>query len=75
MTIDANVQQAKGSLSKLLAAAERGEEVYLNRRNIRVVQLVPVDRAAQRQLGFIPGEVSAEAFQPLDASELELWYQ
>jgi len=43
----ANVHEAKSQLSKLLDAANRGEEVFITRRGERfmIVQAPPVDRS------------------------------
>jgi len=68
-----NVQAAKGSLSRLLVSAERGDQVVIARNGHPVVRLVPIPRADKRELGFIPGPVSDEVLRPLDEDELEFW--
>jgi prevent-host-death family protein len=73
MVLQMNVQDAKASLSRLLVAAERGQEVIIARSGKPVVKLVPMPEVATRELGFIPGEVSDEALRPLDADELRYW--
>ena len=47
-----NVHQAKTSLSKLLADAERGEEVVIARNGVPAVRLVPIRQAKRRELPF-----------------------
>lgn len=68
-----NVHEAKASLSRLLVAAERGEDVVIARYGKPVVRLTPVPDQAERELGFLPGDVSDEVVQPLDADEAALW--
>jgi prevent-host-death family protein len=68
-----NVQEAKGSLSRLLAEVEKGGDVVIARAGIPVARLVGVAHPAPRRLGFMPGEVSNEAFRPLDDEELQHW--
>ncbi len=56
----ANVHEAKTNLSKLLDAAERGEEVYITRRGTGVDRfaLVPAPRARRADLfGALRGQV------------------
>ena len=47
-----NVHEAKTSLSKLLAKAERGEEVVIARDGVPVARLVAVERVQRRVLPF-----------------------
>ena len=68
-----NVQEAKTTLSQLLAAAERGEEVVIARGGRPVVRLVPVDEPAPRPVGFLVGSVSDASFEPLPVDELARW--
>jgi len=73
MSLTVNVQEAKASLSRLLVAAEHGDDVVIARYGKPVVQLVPIAQPAERALGFIPGEVSDEVLRPLDDAELARW--
>ena len=68
-----NVADAKTQLSRLLAAAERGEDVVIARGGVPVARLVPV--AAGRRFGALAGllDVGDEAAEPLDAEEAALW--
>lgn len=67
----ANVHEAKTNLSKLLDAAERGEDVYITRRGGRVTRfaLVPAPRTPRADLyGALRGRiVYAEDYDAADA--------
>jgi prevent-host-death family protein len=70
------IHQAKTNLSRLIARAERGEEVLIARGKEPVVRLVPVKKPAnKRELGIFNGEfeVGPEFFEPLPPEELESW--
>jgi prevent-host-death family protein len=58
------IHQAKTQLSKLIAAAERGEEVIIARRDKPVVRIVPEKRHNPRRvLGFLAShEVKLDGF-------------
>ena len=77
MTVTMNVQDAKASLSRLLACAEQGDEVFIARKGVPVVRLVPVAPQAPRRFDMFPLKLSDEAvaasLAPLDESELGLW--
>jgi len=69
------VHKAKSQLSKLIEAAERGEEVIIARRNKPVVRLVPIE---QRPIKFgllkeLAGTDPEDWFEPMDEAELALW--
>jgi prevent-host-death family protein len=70
-----SIHQAKTHLSKLIAAAERGEEVVISRRETPVVKIVPVQPAKKRAFGVLKGKISLgpEFFDPLPEDELALW--
>jgi prevent-host-death family protein len=70
-----SIHQAKTQLSKLIAAAERGEEVVISRRETPVVKIVPVEQAKKRVFGALKGkiDIGPEFFDPLPADELALW--
>jgi len=68
-----NVHQAKANLSRLLVLAEQGNRVVITRYGHPVVELIPILESNTRQLGFIPGTVSDEVFNPLTDDELGLW--
>ena len=70
------VHQAKTQLSKLMAAAERGEEIIIARRDKPAVRLVAVEEAKPaRVFGSMKGliDIGPEFFEPLPDDELALW--
>ena len=70
------VHQAKTQLSKLIAAAERGEEVVIARRDKPAVRLVVAnDLKPPRVFGSMKGliDIGPEFFEPLPDDELALW--
>ena len=70
------VHQAKTQLSKLIAAAERGEEIVIARRDKPAVRLVAVaGDKPQPVFGAYKGQFSVgpEFFEPLPDDELALW--
>jgi len=75
MTIKANMQVAKTNLSKLVAASLAGEEVVIANRGVAMVQLIPCERPAKRELGFIGGEEHWDDafFDSLSEEELAMW--
>lgn len=52
--IEANMLEAKTKLSKLVEAAERGEQVVLKRNGVPVAQIVPLHKTAL-PFGFLEG--------------------
>ncbi len=68
-----NVQEAKTHLSALLARVAAGERIVLARNGKPCAQLVPLDPAPRRQLGFLQGSVDEAFFEPLSDDELERW--
>lgn len=76
MTLQMNVADAKAKLTKLLAAAQAGEEVIIAKDGVPAVRLVPV-AAPQVQLGLLEREVDAETLpdflEPMDAADLAEW--
>lgn len=71
------VHHAKTHLSKLIAAAERGEEVVIARGDKPAVRIVPFEPAAKpdRKPGRLKGVVAMDGrfFDPLPEDELRLW--
>jgi prevent-host-death family protein len=55
--IQKNMLDAKTKLSQLVEAAERGEEVFIARKGVRVAKIVPVKRT-KSNFGFLKGEVA-----------------
>jgi len=75
MTVS-TIHEAKTNLSRLIARAEKGEEVVIARGKEPVVRLVAVKKPAKkRALGMFKGEfeVGPEFFEPLPPEELEGW--
>jgi prevent-host-death family protein len=72
----ATIHQAKTNLSRLIAKAERGEEVVIARGKQPVVRLVPITPPAnKRKLGLFKGEfeLGPGFFEPLPPEELAGW--
>ncbi len=70
------VHKAKTTLSQLIADAEAGEEVIIQRGRVAVVRLVALEkRAPKREFGALAGKVGTTAhfFEPLPDSELAAW--
>ena len=67
------VHEAKTTLSALLAAVERGEEIVIARGDTPVARLVPVARAGRRVLGFVGYVVPDSFFDDLPEAELGAW--
>jgi len=71
------VHHAKTHLSKLIAAAERGEEVVIARGDKPAVRIVPFEPTAKadRKPGRLKGLVAMDDrfFEPLPEDELRLW--
>lgn len=71
------VHHAKTHLSKLIAAAERGEEVVIARGDKPAVRIVPFEQAAkvERKPGRLKGLIAMDDrfFEPLPEDELRLW--
>ena len=70
------VHEAKTNLSKLIARAQRGEEVVIARGKTPVVRLVPIAGVqGRRQPGVLRGKlrVGPEFSAPLPPAELAAW--
>jgi prevent-host-death family protein len=70
------MHEAKTQLSKLVAAAEAGEEVLIARGSEPVVRLTPVKPiASKRKFGAYKGQFTIPDFffEPLSEEELALW--
>jgi prevent-host-death family protein len=71
-----NVHEAKTQLSKLIAAAEAGEEVIIARHGKPVARLVPVEETRpKRRFGSMKGKIKLDEsfFDPLPEEELRAW--
>lgn len=72
-----NVHEAKSQLSRLLAAADAGEEVVIARHGKPVARLMPVEapKKRRRTAGNMKGmfKVDDSFFDPLPDDALDLW--
>lgn len=75
MTRTVNIYEAKTHFSRLVEAAEGGEEIIIARNGKPCVRLVPISRQPQKiELGFLRGMVPSEdigdnLIQPLYTDE------
>lgn len=69
------IHDAKTNLSRLIARAERGEEIVIARGKQPVVRLVAVKKPKKRKPGMFKGkvEIGPAFFEPLPDDELALW--
>ena len=70
------IHEAKTNLSKLIAQAERGEDVVISRGKTPVARLLPIAAAHRRRRpGSLRGKlrVGPEFFAPLPPDELSGW--
>jgi prevent-host-death family protein len=86
MTIHVNIGEAKTQLSKLIAAAKRGEEVIITRAGSPEVRLVPADpdqrlkEIAEKRRSFfgswkgLVDDSDIDWFAPMPEQELAKWY-
>lgn len=70
--------QAKTQLSKLLKAAQAGEEVTITsgREKTMVARLVPVKRKGGIKVGLMKdlmGPITTDLLEPMSEEELRLW--
>ncbi|MDR1432520.1 MAG: type II toxin-antitoxin system prevent-host-death family antitoxin [Propionibacteriaceae bacterium] len=71
-----NTLEAKTQFSRLIAMAQRGEEVVVARAGVPVVRLVPVRPPIAREFGFDPSVSlpdDSPFFDELPAEELARW--
>ena len=70
-----NVREAKTQLSRLLAQAEAGEDVVIQRRGEPVARLVAYKPKCKRQPDVLKGKIVVpdSFFEPLPEEELRLW--
>jgi prevent-host-death family protein len=69
------IHDAKTNLSRLIARAEKGEEIIISRGTQPVVKLVAVDPPKKRIPGMFKGQVDVGPafFEPLSDEELALY--
>lgn len=68
-----DLTEAKRHLLPLLEAALRGEDDIIVRGGKPLVRLVPVERRAPRELGFLDLPTPDDGFDPLAGSDLARW--
>ncbi|MFT4124347.1 MAG: type II toxin-antitoxin system prevent-host-death family antitoxin [Microbacteriaceae bacterium] len=69
-----NVYDAKSSLSRLLARAERGESIVIARNGRPIAHLGPVPGAARERVpGALKGRIEVGEDFDLDEAEIEEW--
>jgi prevent-host-death family protein len=70
-----NMHEAKTKLSRLVSEALVGEEIIIANRGVPVVRLVPYEKQAKRELGFVKGSGNWDDsfFDPLPEEELQRW--
>ncbi len=68
-----NIHEAKTHLSRLVAAAAKGEPFIIAKAGKPLVKVVPIDGpAAPRRLGFMAGEFTVpDDFDTMDQEEIE----
>ena len=72
--ITVDLHKAKTTLSRLIAAAERSQQVMITRNGDPVVELGPVKPQTGRKPGTHPElHVGDEFFAPLSDEELDAW--
>ena len=69
-----NMHVAKSQLSKLVAAALRGEEVIIARAGRPVVRIEPVQRSEPRPIGGLEGTIDAKTQAFLEDDLGEEWW-
>ena len=67
-----NVHEAKTQLSRILEEVRAGAEVILAKDGVPYARLIPLT-TGKRRLGFAPGRVTSEFFDPLPEEELRTW--
>lgn len=72
MTTTVNIHEAKTQLSKLLARAERGEEIVIARAGRPIARLEPYHQP-RLELGFLDVDTPDDFFQPMTEQELAEW--
>jgi prevent-host-death family protein len=72
--MQSTIHAAKTNLSKLIEAAERGEEVIIARGDVPVVKLVPFKKKKFRMgIPELIGLPCPDFLEPMSEEELQLW--
>jgi prevent-host-death family protein len=70
-----NLNEAKTHLSRLVEAAQKGEEILIARYGVPVAKVVAVKKPAKRALGFYPIDFDSDLLEPTDEEILESFYK
>lgn len=73
MTIQANIHEAKTSLSQLLERVHAGEEVIIAKAGKPYARLVPITQVGERQPGAFHGQITGDITGPLTDNDLGPW--
>ena len=69
----ANMHEAKTHFSRLVAAAQAGEEVIVAKAGEPLVRLVPVTGTAERTVGPFRGAITGDIVGPVAISDRQAW--
>jgi prevent-host-death family protein len=76
MSTTVNILEAKTHLSKLVARAEKGEEIIVARAGKPVARIIPLDDQSEPRFGRhseLRPLAESDWFDPLPEDELALW--
>ncbi len=69
-----NVHEAKTHLSRLLEEVEHGGEITIARAGVPCARLVPLIKAARREIGFFDRDIpDSVLFEPVSEEDLCAW--
>lgn len=66
-----NIHEAKTNLSKLIAAAEAGEEVFIARNGQPVVKIIKVEQKKLKSPGSLGGHIDMPAWNSIEQAALD----
>ncbi len=72
-----NIAEAKTHLSQIIERVYHGEKITIAKNNLPLVDLIPHQRPAKRQLGIAKGRIrySDDIFEITTPDETDLFYQ
>ena len=70
-----HINEAKASLSALVTAAEKGEDVLITRYGKPVARLSAIQKPKKRKLGFYPIKFHSDLMEPTDPEIVESFYK
>lgn len=71
-----SIKSAKANLSKLIEAAQAGDDVVITRYGKPVIRLVAVPETTKFKFGALKGKVTGpmpDFFEPMSEDDLKLW--